>query len=247
MKKILISQPAPSAAQDPYSSLSRKFGVTVDFQPLVEVVGLKAREFRDLKISPIDFSAIVFTSRMSVDHYFRLCKEMRLQVPETMHYYCIHQQVSNYLQKYIEFRKRRVFFSETHDFTDLLPLMAKTPEENYLMIVGDSPNEEILHFFEENDMPITTATMFHTVSVPWPDNKPFDYDIVTFFTVSAVESFLENFPDFKQKKTVFIAHGQNTQAALESAGFKVDYCAPTESCPSVLAAIEKALNTKSRH
>jgi len=242
IKHILISQPKPQTDRNPYSEMESRYGVHFDFCQLIHVEGLDAHEFRLQRINPLDYTAVLLNSRLGVDHYFRLCEEMRLQVPETMHYYCISEAVANYLQKYIQYRKRKVFFSEHNNFEDLLPAMNRRPNERYLMVMSDVHNDITINMFAEHKIEIKPAIMYRTVSSDWPKDKPFDYDMIVLFTPTGVHSVHRNFPDWKQGETLVACFGQSTVAAAEEAGLRVDIKAPTPECPSIATAIEKYLD-----
>lgn len=242
IKHILISQPKPQTDRNPYSEMESRFGVQFDFCQLIHVEGLDAHEFRLQRINPLDYTAVLLNSRLGVDHYFRLCEEMRLQVPETMHYYCISEAVANYLQKYIQYRKRKVFFSEHNNFEDLLPAMNRRPNERYLMVMSDVHNDNTINMFAEHKIEIKPAIMYRTVSSDWPKDKPFDYDMIALFTPTGANSIHRNFPDWKQGETLIACFGQNTITAAEETGLRVDIKAPTAECPSIATAIEKYLD-----
>lgn len=241
IKKILISQPRPATERNPYADLESRFGVSIDFRPLIHVEGLDAREFRQQRINPLDYTAVLFNSRLAIDEFFRLCTEMRITVPDTMHYYCVSEQVGNYLQKYINYRKRKVFFGEHNKFEEVIPAMNRRPTEKYMMVVSDQSNDDTIRMFAEHKITIQPAVMYRTVATEWPKEDAFDYDIVALFTPSAVASIQKNFPNYKQGETRFACFGANTIQAAEAAGLRVDIKAPAPGCPSILSAIAKYL------
>lgn len=241
--KILVSQPRPATERNPYADMESQFGVHFDFRQLMHIEGLNAKEFRAQRINPLDFTAVLFSNRLAIDHFFRICEEMRIKVPDTMHYYCISEAVGNYLQKYIEYRKRKVFFSEHNRFEDLLPAMRRRPQEKYMMAVSDVYNGDTIAMFAEQKIEIRPAIMYRTVTSEWPKETPFDYDMVVFFTPMGVAAIRKNFPEFEQDKMIFAAFGQNTIQALEDAGFRVDIKAPTTECPSITMAISNYLES----
>ena len=241
IKKILISQPRPLNERNPYTEMSKQFDVAFDFRQLIHIEGLDAREFRLQRINPLDYTAVILNSRMGIEHYFRMCEEMRLKVPDSMHYYCISETVGNYLQKYIQYRKRKVFFSENNRFEDLLPAMFRRPQEKYLMVLSDIHNDEQINMFAEHNITVKPAIMYRTVSSKWDESTPFDYDMVALFTPSGVKSILENFPNWKQGKTLIAAFGVGTAQALEEAGYRVDIRVPNEKHQSLTAAIHDYL------
>jgi uroporphyrinogen-III synthase len=227
--------------RNPYSEMEERFGVKFEFRQLIHVEGLDAHEFRQQRINPLDYTAVLLNSRLGVDHYFRLCEELRLKVPETMHYYCISDAVANYLQKYIQYRKRRVFFSEHNNFEDLLPTMNRRPTEKYLMVMSDVHNDSTINMLAEHNIEVKPAVMYRTVATPWPAEKSFNYDMLVLFTPTGVASIRKNFPDWKQGKTLLACFGQNTVAAAVEEGWKVAIKAPTPESPSITTAIERYL------
>ena len=241
VKKILISQPRPQVERNPYSGMENEFGVQCDFHQLIKIEGIGVREFRDQHIYLEDYTAVIVNSRLGIDHYFRMAEEMRFSVPESMHYYCISEAVCNYLQKYIQYRKRKVFVAENNRFEDLLPAMHRRPQEKYLMVMSDVHNEETLNMFAENNIVVKPAIMYRTVASEWPKDKPFDYDMIVLFTPSGVAALRKNFPNWEQGDTVIAAFGANTVAALEEAGLRVDIKAPSPKYPSITTAIKDFL------
>ena len=223
IKKILFSQPRPTTAHNPYSRLEEQFGVQCDFHQFIHIEGLTAREFRQQHINPLDYSAVILNSKLGAEHYFRLCEEMRINVPESMHYYCSSDQVGLYLQKFIQYRKRKVFFPESGNrFEDLLPAMHRRPNETYLMVLSDIHSQEQINMFAENNIEVKPAIMYRTVTTPWPSERPFDYDMIALFTPAGAKALHENFPNWEQGETLIAAFGDGTIRALEDLGFSVD-------------------------
>ena len=241
IKKILISQPRPLSERNPYADMSSEYGVQCDFRQLIKIEGLGVREFRDQHIYLEEYTAVIVNSRLGIDHYFRLAEEMRFSVPESMHYYCISEAVGNYLQKYIQYRKRKVFVAENNRFETLLPAMHRRPQEKYLMVLSDVHNDDDLNMFAENNVVVKPAIMYRTVSVKWPEDQPFDYDMIVLFTPSGVAALRKNFPNWEQGDTVIACFGANTALALEEAGFRVDIKAPSEKYQSITTAIKDYL------
>jgi len=244
MKKItniLVSQPRPLTERNPYADMEAQFGVHCDFQQLIHVESLTAREFRDQHIYLEEYTAVILNSRLGVDHFFHLCEEVRFQVPETMHYYCISEAVGNYLQKYIQYRKRRVFVGANNRFEDLIPAMNRRPKEKYLMVMADVHNNDDINMFAKHKVIVKPAVMYRTVATDWPSDKPFNYDMIVLFTPAGVASLKKNFPDWQQGDTVMACFGANTAAALEENGYRIDIKAPTPECPSITTAIKNFL------
>ena len=223
IKKILFSQPRPTMEHNPYTRLEDQYGVQCDFYQFIHIEGLSASEFRRQRVNPLDYTAVILNSKLGAEHYFRMCEEMRLNVPESMHYYCVSEQVGLYLQKYIQYRKRKVFFPEgTNRFEDLLPAMHRRPNERYLMVLSDIHTQDQIQMFADNNITVQPAVMYRTVTSPWPSDKPFDYDMIALFTPAGVKSIQENFPEWKQGDTLIAAFGDNTIRSLEEGGFRVD-------------------------
>ena len=226
IKKILFSQPRPTMAHNPYTRLEDQYGVQCDFYQFIHIEGLSASEFRRQHVNPLDYTAVILNSKLGAEHYFRMCEEMRLNVPESMHYYCVSEQVGLYLQKYIQYRKRKVFFPEgTNRFEDLLPAMHRRPNEKYLMVLSDIHTQDQIQMFADNNITVQPAVMYRTVTSPWPSDRPFDYDMIALFTPAGVKSIQENFPEWQQGKTLIAAFGDNTIRSLEEGGFRVDIVA----------------------
>ena len=210
-------------AHNPYTRLEDQYGVQCDFYQFIHIEGLSASEFRRQRVNPLDYTAVILNSKLGAEHYFRMCEEMRLNVPESMHYYCVSEQVGLYLQKYIQYRKRKVFFPEgTNRFEDLLPAMHRRPSEKYLMVLSDIHTQDQIQMFADNNITVQPAVMYRTVTSPWPSDKPFDYDMIALFTPAGVKSIQENFPEWQQGKTLIAAFGDNTIRSLEEGGFRVD-------------------------
>lgn len=241
IQKILISQPKPMTERNPYADMAAEFGVQFDFRQLIHVEGLSAKEFRQQHINPLDYTAVILNSRLGIEHYFRLAEELRIQIPDSMHYYCISEAVGNYLQKYIQYRKRKVFFSENNKFEDLLPAMYRRPQEKYLMVLSDVHNDDQINMFASNNIEVQPAIMYRTVTTEWKQEEPFDYDMIALFTPSGVKSIRENFPNWEQGDTRIVAFGAGTVQALEEAGLRVDIRVPNSQHQSVTSAIRAYL------
>ena len=244
IKKILVSQPKPASDKSPYFDIATKYGVEMVFRPFIKVESLSAKEFRQQKVSILDYTAIVFTSRHAIDHFFHLCSELRVSIPETMKYFCVSEAVALYIQKYVQYRKRKIFFGGTGKFDDLLPTITKHKNEKYLVPMSDVHNDETLNMFAENNVVVKPAVMYRTVATEWPADKPFDYDMIVLFTPSGVAALKKNFPDWQQEDTVIACFGVNTLAAAEEAGLRVDIKAPSEKYPSITTAIKDFLESQ---
>ena len=241
IKKILVSQPKPTSDKSPYFDIAEKYGVEIDFRPFIKVESLSAREFRQQKVSILDHTAIVFTSRHAIDHFFTLCEDLRVTIPETMKYYCTSEQISLYIQKYVQYRKRKVFFGATGKFVDLLPAIVKHPNEKYFIPMSDVHNDEIKDALDAKKINHTEAVMYRTVSNDFTADEKFDYDMLLFFSPAGIASLLKNFPEFDQKDIAIGCFGPATAKAVKDAGLRLDLEAPTVEAPSMTAALDKFL------
>ena len=241
IKKILVSQPKPTSDKSPYFDIAEKYGVEIDFRPFIKVESLSAKEFRQQKVSILDHTAIVFTSRHAIDHFFTLCEDLRVTIPETMKYYCTSEQISLYIQKYVQYRKRKVFFGATGKFADLLPAIVKHPNEKYFIPMSDVHNDEIKDALDAKKINHTEAVMYRTVSNDFTEDEKFDYDMLLFFSPAGIASLLKNFPEFDQKDIAIGCFGPATAKAVKDAGLRLDLEAPTVEAPSMTAALDKFL------
>lgn len=235
IKKILVSQPKPTSEKSPYFDLEKKYGVEIVFRPFIKVEGLTSKEFRQSKINVPDYSAIILTARTAIDHFFRLCKELRYNVPDTLKYFCVSETIAHYLQKYVIYRKRKIFYSETGLMEDLIPIIAKHHKETYLMPVSDVHNDKAV-VLDNNKVKYVKAVMYRTVSNNFKPGEEFDYDMLVFFTPAGIKSYTTNFPDYMERNVVIAAMGQTTLEAAEQAGLKVDVTITPET-PSMASAI----------
>lgn len=245
VKKVLVSQPKPTSGKSPYYEIAEKYGVEIEFRPFIKVEGLSAKEFRQSKITISDFTAIIFTARTAVDHFFRLCEEMRYTVPDTIKYFCTTEAIANYLQKYIIYRKRKIFFVNTGKLDDLIPYMLKHNKERYLYAVS-SVHKEDLNVLDENHINYTKAVMYRTVSNDFGPDEAFDYDMLLFFSPQGIDSLMKNFPEFKQDEIKIGVFGATTAQAVKDAGLRLDMEAPTVKAPSMTAALDMFLKENSK-
>lgn len=238
IKKILVSQPKPTSEKSPYFEIASKYGVEVVFRPFIKIEGLSAKEFRQQKVSILDYTAVVFTSRNAIDHFFLLCKELRVTIPEDMKYFCITETIALYIQKYVQYRKRKVFFGSTGKVDDLLPSMVKHKTEKYLVPLSDVHNDEITNLLDSKKLIHKEVVMYRTVSNDFKSDEKFDYDMLIFFSPSGIQALLKNFPDFEQKEIAIGTFGPATAQAAKDAGLRLDMEAPTSQYPSIAAALD---------
>ena len=243
MKKILVSQPKPSTEKSPYFDVAEKFGVEMVFRPFIKVEGLSAKEFRAVnpKVSIQEHTAIIFTARTAIDHFFRICEEMRIHMPDTQKYFCTSETIANYLQKYIVYRKRKVFFGKTARLIDLIPSMEKHKNEKYLFAVSDVNNGADDALLEQHKVNFDRAAFYRTVSNDFTPDEPFDYDLLVFFSPQGIDALKKNFPEFNQGDIAIATFGAATTKAAQEAGLRVDIEAPSPEAPSMPAAIERYL------
>ncbi len=241
VKTILVSQPEPAAENSPYFELVDKQKVKIDFRPFIHVEGASAREVRSQKIDLSDYTAIILTSRNAVDHFFRIAEEMRFKVPDTLKYFCMSEAVAYYLQKYVVYRKRKIYVGQ-RSMSDLMPSFKKFKTETYLLPCSDVLKPEIPQVLDELKLKWTRAVFYKTVTSDLSDLKNVYYDVLVFFSPSGIKSLCENFPEFKQNETRIAVFGNTTQQAAEEHGLRVDIVAPTKETPSMTMALERYIN-----
>lgn len=241
IKKLLVSQPKPASEKSPYFDIAKKYGMEIDFRPFIKVEPLTAKEFRQQRISILDYSAVIFTARTAIDHFFHLCEELRIVIPETMKYFCMTEAIAVYLQKYIVYRKRKIFYSQTGKVEDLVAVVAKHAKENYLIPVSDVHKDDLMSLLDAKKIQYTKAIMYRTVSNDFSKDEKFDYDMLVFFSPSGISSLLKNFPEFQQQDIKIGCFGPSTAKAALDAGLRLDIEAPTPEAPSMTAALEQYL------
>ena len=238
IKKVLVSQHKPASEKSPYYDIAEKYGVKIDFRPFIKVESLSAKEFRQQKVSILDHTAVIFTSRHAIDHFFNLCTELRVTIPETMKYFCVTEAVALYIQKYVQYRKRKIFFGATGKIEDLVPSIVKHKTEKYLVPMSDVHNDDVKNLLDKNNIQHTEAVMYRTVSNDFTSDEEFDYDMLVFFSPAGVTSLKKNFPDFDQKEIRIGTFGSTTAQAVRDAGLRLDLEAPTVQAPSMTAALD---------
>jgi uroporphyrinogen-III synthase len=245
VKTILISQPKPETEKSPYFDLAKKYNLKIDFRPFIKVEGVDAQEFRASRIHLNEYTAVILNSKNAVDHYFRLAKESRFAVPETMKYFCLTEAIAYYLQKYVIFRKRKIFHGK-QKIQDLLDTLKKHKDDKFIIPCSDIHQNDIPDALDSLSINYSKAVMYRTVSDDLSDLADVNYDMLVFFSPQGIESLFENFPKFKQNATKIAAFGQSTMKAVENAGLKLDVKAPMPECPSMTMAIERYLNEKKK-
>ena len=246
IKKILVSQPKPTSEKSPYFDIAEKFDVELVFRPFIKVEGITSKEFRAQKVSILDYTAVVFTSRHAIDHFFTMAKELRINIPEDMKYFCVTETIALYIQKYVQYRKRKIFFGETGKIEDLIPSMVKHKTEKYLVPMSDVHNNSLSMLLDSKKLNHKECVMYKTVSNDFTEEevKNFDYDMLIFFSPSGIEALTKNFPDFNQGNIAIATFGPTTAKAAKEAGLRLDIEAPSEKYPSMTGALQHYLIEK---
>lgn len=246
IKKILVSQPEPNNPKSPYFDLAKKYNLKIDFKPFVTVEGVLSKDFRQQKINLLDFNAVIFTSKTGIDHFFRICNELRIVVPDTMKYFCITENVAFYLQKYIVYRKRKIFHGKAK-FQDLIDVIIKHRDSNFFVPLSEPHNAEIPDLLEKNEIKYTVGILYKTISSHFSNINDFDYDILVFYSPSGIKSLKENFPEFVQGDIKIAAFGPTTACAVVQEGLRLDINAPNPKAPSMTMALDDFLKDFNRN
>ena len=241
IKKILISQPQPSSEKSPYFDIAKKHGVELTFHSFIKVEGVSVKEFRAQKVHIDEYSAIVFTSRHAIDYFFNLCKELRITMPDTTKYFAISEKVMLYIQKYVQYRKRKVFFSETGSYDELVGIMQKHATERFLVPQSETTTYNIAARLEELKLNYATCTIYRTVSNQMPKSIS-DYDMVVLFTPTGVDTLLKTYPNFKEEGVLLGCFGHNTAQYIKDRGQALAFEAPTAQAPSLTSALDRYLS-----
>ncbi len=238
-KRILVSQPKPSSEKSPYYDIESKYDVEIVFRPFIKVAAVSPREFRSQHINILDFTAVVFNSRHAIDNFFLMARELRVDIPAEMKYFCVTEQVALYIQKYVQYRKRKVFFGTTGKMDDVLPQMVKHKSERFLVPLSDVHNDDIANMMDSKKLTHTESVMYRTVSNDFVEGEPLDYDMIIFFSPTGISSLLKNFPNFKKEypNTVIGTFGTNTTKTAKESGLNVALEAPSPKYPSITAAL----------
>lgn len=238
IKTILVSQPEPESNKNPYTALAEKYKLKIDFRPFIHVEGVDKNEFRSQRVDLQDHTAVILTSKTAVDHYFRIAEECRFEVPTSMKYFCISEAVAYYLQKYVTYRKRKIFHGR-QTIVDLIDAIKKHKKEKFLLPCSDILRDSIPNTLDQNDIDYRKVVLYRTVASDLSDLESVYYDCLVFFSPSGIESLLKNFPDFKQNKTLIAAFGPTTAKAIVDNNLRLDIHAPQPQTPSMSMAIEQ--------
>ena len=247
IKKILVSQPKPTSEKSPYFDIAREYNVELVFRPFIKVEGLTAKEFRQQKVNILNYTAVVFTSRHAIDNFFNLAKEMRVTIPETMKYFCVTETIALYIQKYVQYRKRKVFFGNTGKIDDVVPLMVKHKTEKYLVPMSDIHSNSLTEMLDSKKLIHKECVMYRTVSDDFTPEEveKFDYDMLLFFSPAGLNALTKNFPDFEQGDIKIGAFGPATAKEVANRGLRLDLKAPTPEFTSMTGALRDFLKNNS--
>ncbi len=245
IKSILVSQPKPVSEKSPYFDLAKKYNLKIDFRPFVQVERIPTRDFRKTRIDICEHSAVIFNSRNAVDHFFKTCEDLKITVKDTWKYFCMSESIAFYLQKYVVYRKRKIFFGNGK-FDDLLCMIKKYSEEKFIVPLSDIHKQEIPNKLSKAKINFTKAILYRTVSADLSDLKDVNYDLLVFFSPAGVTSLLQNFPDFSQNETKIATFGPTTAKAVTSHGLRLDVKAPIPKAPSMTAAIEQYIKKQKK-
>ncbi|MDT8392654.1 MAG: uroporphyrinogen-III synthase [Bacteroidales bacterium] len=239
IKKILVSQPEPAELEkSPYGELARNYNLEIDFNKFIKIQGVDSKEFRQTRIKILDYTAIILTSRNAVDHFFRLAKDLRVEIPDNMKYFCISESTAFYLQKYVQYRKRKIFYGK-QSFEQLMELIKKHKDEKYMLPCSDIHKTSMTNLLDENEINYQKAVIYKTLASDLSHLDIEGYDMLIFFSPAGIKSLFKNFPDFRQNSTLIAAFGPTTAKAVDEAGLKLDISAPTKTAPSMTMAIEQ--------
>ncbi len=238
VKSILVTQPKPETEKSPYYDLSKKYSLKIDFRPFIHVEPISAKDFRSDKVNIPEHTAVILTSRNAADHFFRMCIEMRVTVPESMKYFCVSESTAYYLQKFVVYRKRKIFFGK-QTIIDLMDVIKKHKKEKFLVPCTDIHKQEIFETLDTHSIDYTKAMMYKTVASDLSDLAEVNYDVLVFFSPSGITSLFKNFPKFKQNNTRIAAFGPSTAQAVLDAGLHLDIQAPMPAAPSMTMALEQ--------
>ncbi len=239
VKTMLISQPKPENDKSPFVELARTHNIKINFRQFIQIDPVNAKDFRSQRINLMEHHAIILTSRIAIDHYFRMCNEMRYTVPETTKYFCLSESIALYLQKYVQYRKRKIFYGQ-NTINDLVDVIKKHNEEKFLLPVSDVHREKIVDLLDELEINYSKAIFYKTVCADLSDfGGKLDYDVLVFFTPMGISSLVKNFPKFKQGEIRIAAFGQATCDAVRKNKLRLDIAAPSKESPSMAGALEK--------
>jgi uroporphyrinogen-III synthase len=246
IKRILVSQPRPDSEKSPYFELAEKNNVKIDFRPFSHVEGIPCKDFRKQRVDILAHTAVLFNSKTGIDHFFRICGELRIIVPDSMKYFCISESVAFYLQKYIIYRKRKIFFA-AGTINDLVEVVTRHNEEKFLLPFSDLPHEELTELLDKHNIRYERAILYYNVSSDLSDFSVINYDLLVFFSPSGIRSLMKNFPEFQQNEIRIGSFGTATAKAVLDAGLRLDLQAPRPEAPSMIMALEMFIREQNKN
>jgi len=246
IKRILVSQPEPSNGKSPYFDLAEKNNLKIDFRPFIHIEGVSVKDFRQTKVNIIDHSAVIFTSKTAIDHFFRVAEEMRVNIPDSMKYFCVTESIAHYLQKYIVYRKRKIFYGKGK-FEDLMELIKKNGSESFFCPLSDVHKSNIPELLDKNKIKYTKAVLYKTVCSDLSDIAAEHYDILVFFSPTGIKSLVHNFPEWNQNDTKIASFGPTTAKAVTEAGLRLDITAPGPKAPSMTMALDQYIQEHNKN
>ncbi len=247
IKKILVSQPKPQNDKSPYLEMAERNNLKIEFRPFIKIEGVSAKQFRQNRIDLLEHTAVIFTSRTAIDHYFRIAEELRVVIPDSMKYFCLSESIALYLQKYIVYRKRKIFYGQ-NIFKDLVEQeINRHSDEKFLVPMSDQHKPEIPRILDKNKIIYTKAILYRTVSSDLSDLRDVNYDVLVFYSPSGIRSLFHNFPEFEQNNTKIACFGPHTARAVKKAGLRLDIEAPTREAPSMTMALENYIKEYNRN
>jgi len=242
-RKILVSQPKPTTEKSPYYDIAEKYGVQVVFRPFIKVEPVNAKDFRAQRVDVLDHTAVIFTAKTAIDNFFRLAEELRIPISENMKYFCVTKAIAVYLQKYIVYRKRKIFYPASGRLEDLITPVVKHNKESFFIPASDVHKDDLIHLLDEKKIRYTMGIMYRTVSNDFGPDEEFNYDVLLFFSPAGIASLLKNFPNFEQGDIAIGTFGPTTAKAARDAGLRLDIEAPNPEAPSMTAALENYLKS----
>jgi uroporphyrinogen-III synthase len=239
IKRILVSQPKPESEKHPYSDLAEKNNLKIDFRPFIQVEGISVKDFRKARVEILAHGAVVFTSKTAINHFFRIAEELKITIPDEMKYFCSSESIAFYLQKYIVYRKRKIFYSGSGNIADIMDIVMKHKEENFLVPMSNAHKDEITVLLDKAKIKYTSAILYNTVCSDLSDLSEINYDVLVFFSPTGIKSLLQNFPGFQQNDIKIATFGSTTAKAATEAGLRLDISAPQPNAPSMTMALEQ--------
>jgi uroporphyrinogen-III synthase len=239
IKRILVSQPKPESEKHSYSELAEKNNLKIDFRPFIQVEGITVKDFRKERIEILSHGAVIFTSKTAIDHFFRIAEELKVCIPDEMKYFCSSESIAFYLQKYIVYRKRKIFYSSSGNIADIMDIIMKHKDENFLIPMSNSHKDDIPALLDKAKIKYTSAVFYHTVCSDLSDLSEINYDVLVFFSPTGIKSLLQNFPGFQQNDIKIATFGTTTAKAATEAGLRLDISAPQPNAPSMTMALEQ--------